>query len=187
MKKNNSKVWLAITGCILIILAVVLIIGFLLQGQTTISGEHQEIEQSPTLTCKANDYEYPFFTYDSSDKKTIEINLIFENNRIRTAALKYTLYYSDPNIVQQSEAVNHADMNISFTQNGLESEALGVSYSKQTDKLIMTLYANGSDLNSTEAKRYFLLPADAGVSSSSIDYYAKIYKDKDLKCEMTNN
>lgn len=137
------------------VVAFVLIASLLSQRQTS-SGGGTEIVKIKSLTCKTDNYLYPFLKFDESDKKELKIVATFGENDLKSISLQQTLYYNDVNLVSQSEGENHAAMNVGFAENGLGADALGANYAKLSNAMVFGLYAVGDEMNET-AMKYFLL------------------------------
>ena len=73
-------------------------------------------------------------------------------------------------------------MGIHFTEDGLGSDPFSAHYSKQQDKMSMTLYARSSELNEVSGK-YFLIK---GINiDSSIETYENMYESLGFSCTKT--
>lgn len=182
-KIKSANLWSIIAGILLITTSMVLLVWFMARGETAIDNGTAEVYRSKTLTCKIDNYRYPFFTHDESIEKSLEVDFIFGEKDIQAVALKYILKYKNADDVRQSEAKNHAAMNISFSNDKINTDALSTSYSKQNDKLITTLYADNSNLDK-KTKKYFLIN-DESDAKMPIDFYEKNYTTKGFKCEKT--
>ena len=189
MKENSGggKInWPVSVGLSLVLVAGVLLFWFFMKGETTITGNWPEPELSQSMSCESNNFAYPFFTYDKSTKKSTRINIIFNNDNLYSIALIYNLYLNDAEIISSSEAANHAAMNISFGNNGLEAESLGMDFARLQDSLKMSLYAKSSDINSASAK-YFLLD-DNDSKAYNVELVKKSYENKGFVCtDVVNN
>lgn len=178
-KRIGSEVFVA-AGMFLVIVAVVLLLAFFLRGQTTVSGENPDVKSTISLNCVSDDYKYDFFPYDNSDNKNLKIDIIFENEKVSSASLVYMLYYQDVESITESDAENHASMNINFSKDGLEADALNANFSKLSDGLKMSLYANIEDINDVTSKYFLLDYFDKGYTIKNIQ---RIYESKGLICK----
>lgn len=178
-KRIGSEVFVA-AGMFLVIVAVVLLLAFFLRGQTTVSGENPDVKSTISLNCVSNDYKYDFFPYDNSDNKNLKIDIIFENEKVSSASLVYMLYYQDVESITESDAENHASMNINFSKDGLEADALNANFSKLSDGLKMSLYANIEDINDVTSKYFLLDYFDNGYTIKNIQ---RVYESKGLICK----
>ena len=179
-KENREWVYVLI-GIICIIITVVAIILFLLQGNTkTVS--RGEVEISESVTCEGKGIVYPIFKYDGSKEKSIKINVLFDGEKLEKISLVYQLKYDDSKQIEQSSAENHAAMNKSFEADSLGADALGVRYSNLSDAMQMTLYAEAKALNGVTAK-YFLLD---GLNSYTKENITKKYNNQGLDCVIKN-
>ena len=178
-KRIGSEVFVAI-GMFLVIVAVVLLLAFFLRGQTTVSGENPDVKSTISLNCVSDDYKYDFFPYDNSDNKNLKIDIIFENEKVSSASLVYMLYYQNAENITESDAENHASMNINFSKDGLEADALNANFSKLSDGLKMSLYANIEDINDVTSKYFLLDYFDKGYTIKNIQ---RVYESKGLICK----
>lgn len=178
-KHIGSEVFVAI-GMFLVIVAVVLLLAFFLRGQTTVSGENPDVKSTISLNCVSDDYKYDFFPYDNSDNKNLKIDIIFENEKVSSASLVYMLYYQNAENITESDAENHASMNINFSKDGLEADALNANFSKLSDGLKMSLYANIEDINDVTSKYFLLDYFDKGYTIKNIQ---RVYESKGLVCK----
>lgn len=183
MKKTTTKT----LGLILVIVAVVgfiiVVLLYLMHGNIVTTNNEITSISSRLLSCVSDEVPYPVFTYDNSDKKELKVDLIFAGDRLKTIALNYTLYYGSKEAIMSSEAVNHADMNLSFYGNGLGSDALNAKYTKLSDGLRFSLYAHGVDVNAAIA-RYFMLSRidDNDDLPNIMEWYQKKYEEQGLVC-----
>lgn len=186
-KKNKAKTshkYLYI-GIALICLAIVLIIVFALKGETKVSGNYPSPEKSSSLHCEAVGYSYPFFIYDNSRKRTIDINAIFEDNKLSMISLAYTLTYDDADKIKESEAINHAEMNKRFAEDELGHDLFESTYGVLSDGVKYTISAKPDDIKDEKAAKYFLLDGSS-KGSYTMDSMEKTYRQKGLKCQKNN-
>ena len=177
--RNTRKMIYAIVGVLLVVTAIVLIILFLLNGRTTIGDTTKTNVTAESLSCESDDAEYPIFSYDDSDRKNIKINMLFGEKKLDTLSFVYRLYYTDNDKIVSSEAVNHADMNKSFSKDGLSPDAFGANYALLSDSMQMTLNANKKQIDGVSSK-YFLLE---GVNNYSKDSLKNHFESKGFKCK----
>ncbi|MBR2795886.1 hypothetical protein IKE13_02460 [Candidatus Saccharibacteria bacterium] len=170
VKKNKTHDYLITTGIIAIVLVIILLIFFLLQGQTKISGKYPDDYISEALVCSQSDLTYPFYEYNNSTSQETKIISIFENDKIANISLVQTLFYNDYDSAFQSEARNHASMNYSFDDLG--PDALNARYSIDNEKMQMTLYAESKNLDYRTYK-YFLLNVAPNSLQDLMNHYEK--------------
>ena len=184
MEKNRKSDYrwiyaLIVVGCVVV--AVVLIILFLLQGNIKTTS-NSEVEVSESVACEGEGIFYPFFRYDNSKNKSIKINVVFNGDKFETINLIYKLDYDDAEQIEQSNAENHAAMNKSFADDSLGVDSFGAHYSNLDDGAQMTLYAKAKELNGVTAK-YFLLD---GVTNYTRETLTKKYNSQGLDCVIKN-
>ena len=177
--ENTRKVAYAIAGVLFVVIAIVLVILFLLNGSVTKGDSSRTDIETESLSCESGDVEYPFFSFDESNKKSLKINMIFGEKRLDSLSLVYRLYYDDSDKISGSVAVNHADMNKSFNEDGLPVDVFGATYATLDDSMQMTLNASRKQINGATAK-YFLLDE---VTNYSKDNLKEHYESKGFKCK----
>lgn len=155
-KKKSGINWPATAGLTLIAVAVVLLIWFFMKGQTVVSGEFPDTETTQSVTCEANGMIHPLFKFDESTSKKMTVKVIFDKDKLSTISLVNELFYSTVEAIVQSEAENHAAMNLSYQAAGLGADALGTKFSKLSASMKMSMYATKDMVNSA-TERYLLL------------------------------
>lgn len=181
MKNDHKKNKISLIITVIFIAIAIIILIFLLKGETKTSGNYPEDLTNSSLSCSKNGELYPFFEYDQSDRKEIIINASFNKQQLGSISLITRLYYSDEDKIIGSEAFNHAAMNKSFGPS-LGPDALGASYAKLSDSMKMSLFANQSDIN-TETARFFLIDTDGGLPQT-LDEYRSNYEQQGFSCEI---
>ena len=167
-KSNDTtrKITYAIIGVLFIVVAVVLVILFLLNGSTTISDTTKTDIVTSSLSCEASDVDYPIFSYNESDKKDLKINMVFGEKKLDTLSLIYRMYFSDENKIESSEATNRASMNESFNKDGMSPDSFGATYAVLNDSFQMTLNAEKRQIDGLSSK-YFLLDEASNYSKDN--------------------
>ena len=180
LKKNKDKRFiLLIIGAILLILSTILIMCFALKGETIISDKHTENTKNDSLYCLNDEIAHTYANYDNSKKKTLIISVLFYNNKLKTISLIYNLYYDDSELITSSEANNHAAMNKSFSKTGVEANTLSPNYSKQKDKVTITLFTEAKDFDNKLAKYYM---ADSLTRDSTLENFLRNYEQQGFIC-----
>ena len=184
MKKSTKNIIITLSSVALctVIIAIAFLIARSLNGETTISETDAQSVNSQILTCSSSTKEYPFFSYDNSDKKDLEIDLRFVNDILQSASLKYTLYYGDSEEISKSSAHNHAAMDKSFYADGLEANSFEAYYSELSNAMRMTLYADKNDFDRTAAKYFMLNISDNDKMPSKLSEFRNNYKVGGFKC-----
>lgn len=181
--KLSDKTVLQSLGLCLLIIAVILIVIFFLNGSTTIYNDGGEIATTESITCESSEVSYPFFAFDNSDRKQLKINVLLSNNKIDQLSLIYRLYYNSSSDINTSETLNHANMNKHFGISGLTADALGAKYSKLDDSLQLTLNSKAKEINEISAKYYLL---DEAANYYNKETITKNYNSKGLDCTIRN-
>lgn len=171
MGKNKTN-WMLIVGIGLLVASAVFVLWFLMRGETKVEGAYPGDVKETSLACESYNISYPIFTLDDATERRTNIKVLFDDGKIKSISLVYALYYNNLEASRMSESHNHADMNISFGHDGLSADEFSATYSVQSDKMIMTLYAKKKEF-SPVATKYFLaegLNADSSLGDF-IDYY----------------
>lgn len=181
-KSNNKKLWLLIVGIMLVCVAIVCIILFLIQGQTTVSGNFEGNGKAEYLTCESRTTPYSLFDYDDSDSKNLKITATFENDKLSGVSLIYKLKYNDAEKLDYSSARNHAAVNKISQKEGLGPDPYTAKYTKTEDTLQLTMMAQGEDITNKTLK-YFMLKGQSSGTPYTQDKVSKMYAEQGLKCE----
>ena len=182
MRNNREKLLAKIILTFAVLAGIISIILFLLNGNTTTKTSDIKTIKNTSLRCSSNTVKYPFATYDNSLKKELKIDLIFNENILKTIALSYSLYYDNEEAVAISETQNHAAINIKFQNEGLGPDALNAKYTKLNDNFRLNLYHNGEKIDPVSAK-YFLIKNDGGNLLETLSEYKTNYEQQNLICE----
>lgn len=185
-QKNSKIMIIRIVGVIFVVVAVILAIWFLLNGEKTVTGGYPATEKATALSCTKRDETYSILDskIERTDTKDLKIDAIFNGQELNSIALSYMLYYGNNDLAATGEAKVHAAMNDSFNENELSPDSLGANYNKMQNNVKMTLYATRSELNDKTAK-YFLL--DFSVRNPlTLDSMKKHYEGKEFKCDVND-
>lgn len=169
--------WVFIWSLLFAGIAIVLIV-VINSGQRTDSGSEAGKTEIKALKCTSSTFSYPFFTDTHPTHQDLAITIIHENDTAHSMFLQYILSYSSEEEAVNSEAINHAAMNIAFGKDKLEAGAYSASYATLGRQLKFSLYASGNDITST-AFKYFLLDY---VSSNNIQQIRSEYAKIGLQC-----
>lgn len=178
-KKRGQKWVLILIGIICITTAFVLLILFLLQGNTKTISEGSNIETTESITCEGSNTPYPFFKYDDSKSKSIKINAIFNDSKLETISLTYRLGYDDAKQAEQSSAENHASLNKQFYEDSLGADSLGTHFSVLKKTMQLSLHADATEITGITSK-YFLI--DNTSDNHKKESLTKIFNSKGLDC-----
>ena len=176
---NKTGNWYVPVGVALILAAIIMVLCFLMRGQTTVTGGYLEGVRSTSAKCENASMEYPFFSHNGVSSKKITINLLFSDEHLRSASLMYELRYANEADVMKSEAINHASMNKSIGAAGV-NDVLSPTYSYDSTSLRMNLYALGNDFD--KVKKFFLID----VSPSDVDSFRRSYESMGFTCNINN-
>ena len=178
-EREDNRRWICtLGGIICIVVALVLIALFLIQGNKKITNTGGDVTRTESMTCSADGLLYPFFKYDNAKRKTLKINIVLNDNKLDTISLVTNLYYDSAEQIEQSSAENHAAMNLSFYANSLVADSFDAHFSSLEDAMQMTLYAKAKDLNGVNAK-YFLIETVSGYTKGTLE---NNYTNQGLSC-----
>jgi len=181
-KSNNKKLWLLIVGIVLVCVAIVCIVLFLIQGQTTVSGNFEGNDKAEYLTCESKITPYTLFNYDESDAKSLKVTATFSDDKLSGISLTYKLTYNDPEKLTLSEAKNHAAVNLKAQEEKLGADPYNAKYTKTEDTLQLTMTAEGEEITN-KALKYFMLKSQSSGTPYTQDKVSKMYAEQGLKCE----
>ena len=182
MNKKTIKIVSIILTITAIIIAAMVILLYFLRGNTTTITNEVEPFSNDSLSCTSAQITYPFFKNNNAEAQTTRIDLIFANNKLSTIALSYILYYDNKNTVIASEAINHANMNHSFYDNHLGSDAFNAKYTKMSDSLRFNLYAHDSDINPASAKYFLINLTNVQTMPTTLTDYQIMYEEQGMTC-----
>ena len=181
--KKTTGIIISIVIILAIIICTIILI-LLMHGETKTAGENPSNVTSESLVCKSSSVDYPIFTYDHAKSKELKITANFYNDKVNALSLAYTLYYDNAEQIEASEAVNHADMNFSFANNGFDADYLNAHYSKMDDAMVMNLYATGKEITTTTAKYFVIKMEDQTSVPNTLAEYRKNYRAQGFNCEV---
>lgn len=182
--RNKKSVCFTIIGMVFVMVSVLLITLFLLNGHNTIIEQNGNIiVNGESITCSGENMPYQFLSYDNAVKKTVKITISFNNDKFNAASLFYALYYNDSKIAESSKIVNSNGLNVFYSKDGLPSNSFSKSLYSDNEKAVISLYADISDF-SNKTSKYFM--ADGLGKDSSPSSFEKIYETQGFKCEKNN-
>lgn len=188
-EKEKSKfgtLW-PIFAVVLLIATVTTIILIKMNGSTISGGGFPDPESTKSLSCTSNSFVYPFFEYDNSTKKEAVFTSTFQNDKLSNISFTYQLTYQTDEQVTESEARNHAAMNISFNKAGLSPDYFSATYAKMVsnDKVMkMTLFGSSSDITDFSAK--YLLLESISDSKMTLSNVRSVYRRAGFDCKVNN-
>lgn len=165
--RGNQKWVYALMGIICMVVTLVLVALFLMQGNKKVTNTGGDVMATESMTCSSDEVIYPVFTYDNSKKKSLKVNIVLNDNKLDTISLIAKLYYDDAKEIEQSSAENHAAMNRSFYADSMSADSFEANYSYLEDAMQMTLYAKAKELNGMNAK-YFLIETISGYTKEAL-------------------
>lgn len=168
----------------LLLLTIVLIIIWLLRGSKTISGQYPENIKNEALTCESTNIDYSKITSTKSEDKSLKINLVFSGkDKLKSASLIYTLYYSSKAEVVDAEAFAHAEFNNGLYDTGFDVDKFSNKFARYDDRLIISLFANQSDITEYTTS-YFMIDAN-DKTPTTINEYQNNYELQGFACKST--
>ena len=180
--KNKSLIrWGLPLSFVLMIIAVILLLIFFMQGETKIVGNYPENITSELLTCVKQNNNYPFFKYRNSNSEETKISAVFANKKIDSISLIHTIDYSNHQDAETSKASNMASMNKSFGQE-FGPGAFNARYIVNGNSMQMNLYAKSNEIRGS-ALKYFLAESYPATMSD----YEQNYLSQGFNCEKNKN
>lgn len=190
MEENSSKKsspnWLTIISPVLIFVALLAILLFFLNGETTMTGEFEGQKNPETLFCESNETAYSIFAFDESDSKSLKVNAVFEDEKLNSISLIYKLNYSDKDTLSFSEARNHAEVNEHFKADGMNPDSLSAKYGIMSDGMQFSIYAKDDDISNTTLK-YFMIINNTSTDQLTKEKLSKLYNKVGLNCIIKTN
>lgn len=179
-KKYNSRKFFAFGGLLLLTVAVVLFVLFLLSGEVKFVRQEQEEVLSKSLACRASDVKYSFFKYSDYLENSTKVNILFEDNKLKSISFLYISDYIDNVSLKNSKDINESSMKESIYEDGINDQDLSITYSYYDNKMSLSLYAIGDGFNAKVSK-YFLLE---GLNhESKINSFIEKYEKQGFSCE----
>lgn len=175
-------------GIFLIILAVVAVaLILLLRGRETITGEFPSIVVNEALTCKKANTAYAKIGALSSKSQEIIVTMIFnETTSLNKISLDYALGYDSSQAVTRADASARAQFNERLGADKFSSTEFDNKFSMLKDKLLVSIYGDSSDLESSTRASYFMLDARKGTPETLEDF-RKAYEKQGFKCASTTD
>lgn len=182
-QNSKDQRWIyRLIGLLLIIVATVAAILFLLNGKTTISEKGEIIETVQSISCGGNNTSYPYTGIGSTDRQSIRVDFILNNDRINTASLTYQVSTGSNSVEKTTTNIN-ITINKYFAEDDLEHNALNATFSSLSDSTQMTLYAKTKDITNTTAKYFLLEDANGKYDDNTI---IKALEEKGLSCKVNS-
>ena len=178
-EKRNINWILILCAGLLLVLAVVLIILFLIQGETTYTASSGDVEVTQSVTCKSSELAYPFLPSNGENSHELEVSVVISKDKLESAYLTYKQSFGTNERAERASDTNSVAIAKAFAEDNIGYESLGKKISTLTKASQLSLYANRNELNAITAK-YFLLDGLAG--SYSVNSITKAYNGKGLDC-----
>lgn len=176
-----NRFWVLVWSIFFAIFAIVITISLASQRGVK-RGENPDAVYLSSLTCESDEYVYPFLVFNESVRSELRIIAVFGDNEFKTISLQQMLYYDDDESIKASEASNHAAMNISFGDNGLEADALGANFARIQGGMRFGLYETRDKIDD-EYMQYFLLDR---VDGYDYEHIRQAYEELGMICEGAN-
>lgn len=156
-----------------------------MQGEIKMSKSTREDNEYVSLTCEANNFDYPFTYYDYSLDKDISITIIFEDSKLKSIALLQNLYYDNNEKIKDSYNLNYSGISLTMSDMGLKKGDLAEHFSQESGKMVMSFYIPYKKI-SRETKQYFLIE-DIDIETNPINEYKHFYENIGFNCLLSNN
>ncbi len=165
----------------LVVVAIILLIVFLLRGQTTISGNFTDNETEESLLCERQNAGYFLFNDSRILGDSTKLTLIFTDTGLRLASLIYSATTDNNTIAQNIEAVMMSELNKSFGKE-YGFNGLGANFISDGNTARMSLTANASEID-TNGRKYFLID---GIPDYKNNYYEELTR-RGFNCRRINS
>ena len=185
-KKYSQSTNMMLVGLALLVVAIVLLILFFINGKTDVGGGFPDPEKTISTTCTSERINYPYFSMDGSEKKELNIKIISADDKIDTISLVYRLYYNSEAAITESRDVNHFAMNKAFEAVDMEPDSLGATYSRLSDNFRFNLFAKAVKLDD-KTKKFFMLDNLESEDGFSYREVQKIYIEQGFECITDEN
>ena len=177
----------AALAAIICVLALIIYL-FLNKRETHITEDKPETIMSAVL-CSANGPGEAFFTSSSANTIENEIKVLFKNDALDSLFYTYTGVYSSLEKIEHDDAVLHAKYNTYFGDYGVSPSILSPSFSTTNTKLIITLYAENTELIDGVTAKLFFINNDIinifkGYSKEEVELY---YEKQSFACKIIEN
>ncbi len=177
---TDRNTTMKILGIILGTIAVVLIVLFLVKGQTIVSGNFPEDEVDESMLCTRQNSGYFVFNDTRIIGDNTKLTLIFNNSKLRTASLTYSATTENEIVAQNIEAVMTAELNTSYgTEFGYNG--LGANITSNDNIARLTIMATPSEMKEN-GKKYFLID---NISDNKDEYYNAL-TERGFNCQVIN-
>lgn len=177
-KQSNN---MALAGLALIVVAIVLLILFFVNGQTSVTGKFPDPETIVSTTCTSETISYPFFSLNDATKRDLNIKVVSSEEKIDTISLAYRLYYDSEAAITNSRDVNHFAMNKAFEAADMEADSLGATYSRLSDNFRFNLFTKAAKLDD-RTKKFFLLDDVDSEDGFEYEEVQRAYEKLGFKC-----
>lgn len=171
---------------IVLILAVILF--FLLQGKSKVTGAYPASIKTSSVVCDNDKISYPYTLHDivgMEKEGSIRIIGTFdESKQANKISLQYTTYFSDHASATSSEAHMHAALAQHFKDSGLEYAEFDNYFSIVDKKVILNLYAPFEKVN--KANYQFLMLKSIPSNGLSLSEFEQTYKSQGFTCVSTD-
>lgn len=181
--KTKQLIITVLSLAVIGLIAIALILA--MNGNTKTTGNYPADIEGESLACESHSVKYPIFAHNDAKSRDLKITATFYNKKFNAISLAYTLYYDTEEQIKNSEAKNHASMNISFGEDGLGSDAFDINYAKMDDALKTVLYTGENNFNTTTAKYFMVDAKEKKDLPNTINEFQKIYKSQGFSCNVS--
>lgn len=179
-RKKAERIALMAMGGVLLVIAMVLLVIFLIRGQTKIQGGNPEPVGSTALSCESSITKYPFFEDDNATARNLRVNAILENDKVKSISLFYKLTYKTESRAAKEKDLLRAAISTALQNSGVGVNVINDTYVSDGTELTMNLYLNGSKLDEV-TEGYFMLDNTSGAEYNMVNLQ-KMLAAKGLKC-----
>lgn len=182
--KNISIYVMVGVLAVIIIVVVALLIGTL--GKTSIYVDNTANIKAESMTCIGKSVDYPKLpnTYDAI-RRQIDVNLFFENDKVTTIGLVYTLIFNNEENAKKAENLLLGDYRKAAKDAGFDTaDPINEKFSTYKSNTILNLYAEGKEINGRSAPFLLIETDESGqIVPKDKSQYKKNYEKQNFSCK----
>lgn len=186
-KKNTYLVIILVAILVLFVGAGILIANSMFEKATYKPGNSEDITTTSLFcTNKTNGVQEPFFDFSSAESVEQIIKVIFKNNKINDMSYSAKAHYKDGDLAKRSAAGLEAKYSLYMQDNGAKMADFSPNFSVSETNVMISLFANISQLNSSLAKVFLLDVGDGKFDNYSPKTLSTSYNSKGFSCQITD-
>ncbi|MBR3131716.1 hypothetical protein IKG31_04070 [Candidatus Saccharibacteria bacterium] len=186
-KRHRSSLSVQFGVFLIVIAVIIVILVFLLRGRETVSGEFPNPVTNEALTCKKNNAAYTKISTLSSKSQEIAITMIFNGTTsLNKISLDYTLKFDTATVSDSIKASAQEQFSNYLSIDKFSFTEFNNKFSLIKDKLLVSVYGDAADLESSARASYFMLDTKKSVPKTLEDF-RKAYEKQSFECTSTTD